>query len=344
MRVLRTIISPAKPTIQLYEPGLLIDCTHPPHETEMDRERWKLRQRIEEIADVDPDSCAAVDAFIRATGIQVQEGDCAESITEAASTRLLPKAIEELAKQLRLNGTTPRAQFEALLERTGILTRPPHFPTKIYHHIPGEETELPDNGTHYGYVLDGNGALQFQSSEYLPLAAHWYFSIPGVTRIVGNVRIQIVTQLGYHGLLQCGRHEEEWGRLTYINGGSDTMLLSPPKRGDPCLNALYMPPGVDQTPHTHPSLRAGIIVAGKGSCRTADAEFLLEAGSTFLLPPESRHSFHTPEESTRDQTTLHIIVMHPDSDTGPTDEEHAMKNRTYFSFTHRIQSLLRLRP
>jgi hypothetical protein len=36
-----------------------------------------------------------------------------------------------------------------------------------------------------------------------------------------------------------------------------------------------------------------------------------------------------------------VLAFHPDSDFGPTDEDHPMLNRTYFYFLHRLRSALR---
>jgi hypothetical protein len=40
---------------------------------------------------------------------------------------------------------------------------------------------------------------------------------------------------------------EAFGRLRYIDGCSDSLLVGPAVRGDPCLNHLHFPPGVSQT-------------------------------------------------------------------------------------------------
>ena len=46
------------------------------------------------------------------------------------------------------------------------------------------------------------------------------------------------------------------------------------------------------------------------------------AVNCFILPTDAPHAFHT-----RDQF-LKICVYHPDSDTGPTTDDHPMVNRT----------------
>ena len=92
--------------------------------------------------------------------------------------------------------------------------------------------------------------------------------------------------------------------------------------GDPCLNHLHIPPHTNQTAHTHPSERVGVILRGSGECRTPGGTYPLGPGMGWRIPTGCLHSFHTGEES------LDVIAWHPDSDFGPTDENHPMINRT----------------
>lgn len=133
----------------------------------------------------------------------------------------------------------------------------------------------------------------------------------------------IAVRLGYKGLATFGGPIEHSGRLKYIDGCSDTLLIGPPLKGDPCLNFLRFPPGIDQTSHTHPSIRAGVILSGRGICRTAHGDKDLVPGKVFILYPDAIHAFATtPEDGMR------LSVFHPDTDTGPSHEDHPMLNRT----------------
>ncbi len=116
---------------------------------------------------------------------------------------------------------------------------------------------------------------------------------------------------------------EPKGRLRYIDGCSDSLLCAPPRKGDPCLNHLHFPGGIDQTEHTHPSLRAGIIARGEGACCTPDGETRLTRNLIFVIPAAALHRFRTDQGQSMD-----VVPYHPDSDYGPTDEEHPMVNRT----------------
>ncbi|MBL4846693.1 MAG: AraC family ligand binding domain-containing protein [Planctomycetes bacterium] len=120
------------------------------------------------------------------------------------------------------------------------------------------------------------------------------------------------------------------------------MLVPPARLGAPCFNALYFPAETRQTQHTHPSLRAGIVVSGEGVCKTPNGDHALVPGRIFFLPPETWHAFHTGDDGGQ-RSALTVIAFHPDSDFGPTDDDHPMLNRTYFQFLHRLRSSLRTR-
>jgi hypothetical protein len=182
--------------------------------------------------------------------------------------------------------------------------------------------ELPAEGTHFGVVSDGQARLRAEQGDFI-LGPNMWFALPGAGSLEsadgGGV---VVTATRHRGLFCVGGPIEKEGRLRYIDGCTDTLLVAPPKLGDPCLNALYFPRGTDQTEHTHPSLRAGLVISGGGVCRTPDGEVPLTPGLAFLIPAEGLHSFATQE------TPMVVAAYHPDSDFGPTDEEHPMINRT----------------
>ncbi|MBJ42133.1 MAG: hypothetical protein CMJ80_02350 [Planctomycetaceae bacterium] len=182
---------------------------------------------------------------------------------------------------------------------------------------------LSSHRTHFGYVARGHGALTVGNTAY-PLISGSYFSVPGEATLVGDLVLGVVvSQHDYHGLFQVGGPIEERGRLRYIDGCSDTLLISPVLKGDACFNLLCLPMGVNQTPHTHPSFRVGVVVSGEGECRLEDGKSLLMCEHTlFVLPPNCLHSFHTPSAAMR------VVAFHPDSDFGPTHQNHPMINRT----------------
>ena len=184
------------------------------------------------------------------------------------------------------------------------------------------DLELKDCDTHFGYVFSGSATLRCSSGTFL-LNQGMYFGVPGDATIVGdNSSGFVASRLGWLGLFQIGGPIETQGRLTYIDGCSDSLLIAPPVVGDPCLNLLYLPPDTQQTEHVHPSCRLGIVADGTGICRTPTGEHPLKPGVLFIIPPDAKHSFHTVKSAMR------VIAWHPDTDFGPNHRNHPMINRT----------------
>ena len=191
----------------------------------------------------------------------------------------------------------------------------------------GECLELPNTGTHFGFVYDGNPVLDRSAGlqEY-KLYPGMYFSLPGEGKIGGKTSSGlVVTCPTFKGVFLIGGAVESTGRLGYIDGGTDSILIPPIMQGDPCLNALYFAPGVEQTVHSHPSYRMVMILEGSGECETPNSITTMLPGLAFFIPANSLHKFRT----TKDKLTA--ICFHPDSDTGFTDAEHPMLKRTMVS-------------
>ncbi len=180
---------------------------------------------------------------------------------------------------------------------------------------------LPGGATAYGMVAAGSGELRDAETGPFSLIAGMFFALPDGGIIKGGSGLAI-TVSGYRGLRQIGGPLEKSGRLRYIDGCSDTLLICPPRLGDPCLNHLHIPPHTDQTPHTHPSARIGIILKGTGECRTPNGTYPLQPGMGWHIPTGCLHSFFTRDEA------LDVVAWHPDSDFGPHDDDHPMINRT----------------
>ncbi|HRF64178.1 MAG TPA: cupin domain-containing protein [Candidatus Competibacter sp.] len=180
---------------------------------------------------------------------------------------------------------------------------------------------LPPGATAFGMVTTGQTQLRDAETRVFDLNAGMFFVLPdgGVARGGSGL---VIVWAGYRGLRQIGGPLEATGRLRYIDGCSDTLLVCPPRLGDPCLNHLHIPPRTDQTPHTHPSMRIGVILRGTGECRTPDGSYPLEPGMGWYIPTGCLHSFFTQDEA------LDVIAWHPDSDFGPRDDDHPMINRT----------------
>lgn len=194
------------------------------------------------------------------------------------------------------------------------------------------QRELPTaSSTYYGYVVGGAGRLRAGSFE-VGLAPETFFCVPGPASIEIDGLAVVVERLGFRGIPTAGMIEPR-GRLTYIDGCSDSILVSPPRQGDPVFNFLHFPPGIQQTVHSHPSIRLGVVARGEGRAfgpmlGGGTWEQPLRPGAMFLLHPHEMHAFRTSESG----QSMDVIAYHPDSDWGPTDAIHPMLNRTYRGF------------
>ncbi|AOJ36097.1 cupin domain-containing protein [Burkholderia metallica] len=194
------------------------------------------------------------------------------------------------------------------------------YPTQLWG-CAEESLHLPDDATHFGYVHEGTLTVEHAAGAF-KLGAGMYFSAPGKTTVHGDGKGIAISRLGTHGFFNVGGPVEEKGRLKYIDGCTDSLLIAPVMMGDSCLNLLYFPPGVDQTQHTHPSMRVGIVIRGEGECITPEGTIPLVPGRVFVIPAECSHGFRTT------WSEMSVIAYHPDSDFGPTHEAHPMINRT----------------
>lgn len=185
---------------------------------------------------------------------------------------------------------------------------------------------LPDMqhaGACYGFVQQGSVEIIHQQ-RYQISALQWFSCASGCELLLaGNSALVIAQRVNYLGMNAMGGPIETMGRLRYIDGCSDTLLCAPPLQGDPCLNLLHFPPGIDQTDHTHPSARAGMVARGNGVCVLGERIVPLTAGIIFYIAKDCVHKFRTGQD------TLDVIAYHPDSDWGPTHEAHPMINRTW---------------
>lgn len=197
---------------------------------------------------------------------------------------------------------------------------------------------LTEIATHYGFIYSGKFRFEPKGLEFGPRT---FFSIPCrskeekiIKAITDDAIACVFVRHGFLGQEIYGSHDETSGRLVYIDGCSDTLLICPPRLGDPCLSFLHFPPGINQSYHLHPSIRMGMIVGGGGVSNILDRKkqfglktdcVLLEKGGIFCLDEREIHRFVSLDQN------LDIVAYHPDSDWGPTDSSHPMINRTYIT-------------
>jgi hypothetical protein len=181
-------------------------------------------------------------------------------------------------------------------------------------------------GCIWGYVQEGAINLKSKDFESLISKGKWFTHSTGKAEIelLEKTKILLIQKPNYRGMNLMGGPLEEKGRLNYIDGCSDTLLCPPLLKGEPCLNHLHFPSGIDQTMHTHPSARLGIVAKGSGICISDEKKYQLEEGMIFIIPENTQHKFRTSSDD-----TLDIVSYHPDSDWGPTHHEHPMLNRTW---------------
>jgi quercetin dioxygenase-like cupin family protein len=194
----------------------------------------------------------------------------------------------------------------------------PAGPVHVRSYGAGQST-VPEPGT--AIVLPTKRTIIVWPHVELMVGPGCYAQVPGGASLRMGAGLLIYTR-EYTGQYQAGGPVEDAGRLHYIDGCSDSLLICPAQRGDPCLNLLHLPPGIAQTEHTHPSDRIGLVLRGEGICRTADGDTALMPGAGWIIPADYAHSFHTIDDP------LDVIVWHPDSDFGPSHDEHPMLNRT----------------
>lgn len=188
-----------------------------------------------------------------------------------------------------------------------------------------EDHEVTDSiSTCFGYVTQGKFTIDTVKQTWTVQEGN-FISLKSKIKIKPcqqDSTMFLIIRHGYKGIDTVGTVEDK-GRLAYIDGCTDTLLVSPPRKGDACLNYLHFPKNVIQTQHLHPSIRMGIVINGQGVAWQKDSwEYPLTKGSMFCLPEGEVHSFKTIGSS------MEIIAYHPDSDFGPTDENHPMLNKT----------------
>ena len=225
----------------------------------------------------------------------------------------------------------------------------PKYPIRFFNVVNGKGFIREDNCSYYGFVYNGFVRLETIDREAFTLSEGMYFSLSEPFKIrqgiVGSfVLVQvhhtkgIYPETNFSAMFNIGGSVEEVGRLKYIDGCTDSLLIPPVKKGDPCLNHLHFPENIVQTPHTHPSHRLGIVSGGEGECVTPFGNLPLMKGCIFVikeydgetkkigldgkLHATGTHKFNTTSSS------MDVIAFHPDSDFGATDEEHPMINRT----------------
>lgn len=200
------------------------------------------------------------------------------------------------------------------------------FPVKIYSWNEEELIRAEKTSSFYGIVFEGKTRLHSESGSF-DITDGMYFAASDYISLSGGKGL-LIEYANYRSYFNIGGPVEKAGRLKYIDGCTDSLLIPPVKLGGPCLNALFFPGSIFQTQHTHPSYRIGLVLRGSGACITPQENIFLKPGIAFMIHEDGLHSFKTEEGE-----TLTVVAFHPDSDYGPEDENHPMINRTIIDGT-----------
>lgn len=210
------------------------------------------------------------------------------------------------------------------------------YPTRLHALVGNSVFHFREGSTYFLFQYEG---LSYINGRF-PLPKSYYGSATSAENFIqggDGSSVLIIERIGYQGVFLIGGAIEEKGRLKYIDGCTDSLLIPPVKLGDPCFNHLHFPAGINQTMHTHPSMRVGLVARGHGECITPFGNIPLFPGQIFIIHQETganatgedgkeypvgSHCFRTFDG------TMDVIAYHPDSDFGPKDEDHPMINRT----------------
>lgn len=205
---------------------------------------------------------------------------------------------------------------KGLIDKTNTM-----YPSALYK-ITNDIFVIPKMSSVFGVVISGNASYK---NKTINKFEYFCLTEPNEKVIINGTTVFFV-RYGFIGQQQIGGPVEQSGRLVYIDGCSDSLLVYPPRMGDPSLNLLSFPEQINQTFHIHPSIRLGVVLEGEGYSNIltngTEESIDLVSGIAFCINERELHRFRTT------YSTLKIIAYHPDGDWGPTDENHPMKNRT----------------
>lgn len=108
----------------------------------------------------------------------------------------------------------------------------PNFPTTLYAWDAAELSLNQADTAFFGFVQEGEATLATDAGSFT-LKAGMYFSANNALRITGGKGI-IMARSGHQAFFLIGGPVESKGRLKYIDGCTDSLLVSPIRMGDPC--------------------------------------------------------------------------------------------------------------
>ncbi len=131
-------------------------------------------------------------------------------------------------------------------------------------------------GTTYGVVVRGKvelGKSTASGREIYTLRDGSYFSFPNSfsMKLMHGQAVEpdftpcvvLITRLGFLGQTVIGRMESQ-GRSPFADGCGDTLLVYPPRIGDPTLAHIHFPGNILRDEHSHSSICMGVVMSGEG--------------------------------------------------------------------------------
>lgn len=195
--------------------------------------------------------------------------------------------------------------------------------TSVFGFFPSADLYLPANHTHFGFVLSGHIVLRYANGRRMPLPEGYHFCVNGAATVESYGTGIVSSAEGFAGMNQFGGPLENEGRLRYVDGCSNSLLVHPLRKGDPCFHHLHLEPHTKERPHTHPSLRTLVVYRGEGEAIVPGLGTVhIKRGDAFVIEPNCAHSFNTGEVG------MSLVTYHPDSVVGYTDDNNPMLNNT----------------
>jgi hypothetical protein len=156
------------------------------------------------------------------------------------------------------------------------------FPTRVHALVGKNKFHFSATSTYFLFSFSGHAVI----NDVFHLPQYFYGSATGKDHFIegsNQSKVLIVERIGTVGLFTLGGPIEKTGRLKYIDGCTDSLLVPPIKLGDACLNHLHFPENINQTMHTHPSMRIGLVTKGNGECVTPFGNVALYPGQIFII-------------------------------------------------------------
>ena len=121
------------------------------------------------------------------------------------------------------------------------------YPTKMICITESYEFSENSSSTMFGFVTQGTFEITSGNQTWLVQEGNFMSlkTIFSVNPLKNNSKMFAIIRYGYRGIDLVGKVEST-GRLSYIDGCTDTLLISPPRKGDACLNHLHFPKNITE--------------------------------------------------------------------------------------------------